>query len=231
MKKRILIIILIIVVTVGFAVSGIHYYSRYLVGFEKAYISSHQIFQRTVINEEDLTEIEIPKGYLNDDVLTDKTQIIGKLVKLSYSIPKGSLFYKGCLEKTGKDIEHTLLMNKQVTYDIYTSEARVNSGSLSRNMYVDLYLTVVENHKPVSDLILSNARIIGMYDINEMPIQDYDHSSKAYIISLAVDENDVNYLNKAFVIGEVKVIVSSDAYKTGIRSSLNYDSEVFEYLK
>lgn len=231
MIKRILITVLIIITLISLDVAGVHYYSKYLVGFEKTYVASHNIFQRTVISEEDLMEIEIPKGYLSGDVLNDKNEIIGKLVKLSYSIPKGSFFYKSSVEDTGKDIDHTLLMNRQVTYDIYTSEAKVNTGSLSRNMYVDLYLTVVDNHKPVSDLILSDARIIGMYDMNEQPIQDFDRNSRAYIISLAVDENDVNYLNKAFVVGEVKVIVSNDTYKTGKRSALNYESEIFEYLR
>ncbi|MDO4199101.1 MAG: SAF domain-containing protein, partial [Erysipelotrichaceae bacterium] len=223
--------IIVSVLIIGLDVAGVHYYSRYLVGFEKVYVASHQLSQRTKISEEDLKEIEVPKGYVSEDVYTDINDILGKYVKLSYSIPKGSLIYRNAVEEDARDIEHSLLMNGQVTYDIYTSEAKVNSGSLSNSMYVDLYLTISSNSKTVSDLLLSDARIIGLFDSNEQAILDYNRDSRVYIISLAVDEKDVPYLNKAFVLGDIKIIVSSDTYKTNKRSSLNTDGLVFEYLQ
>lgn len=231
MAKKLLITILIIGLIVGFDAFAVDYYCRYLIGYEDVYVASHQLFQRTKIADEDIAVIKVPKGYLSGDVLSSKEEIKDKYVKLSYSIPKGSLFYKNTLETRPKDEQYTLLLKDQVSYDIYTTEAKVNTGSLSKNMYVDLYLTIPNNNKPVSDLLLSNARIIGLYDSNEQQIPDFDQTSRVYIISLAVEKKDVNYLNKAFLLGDIKVIVSADTYKTNKTSSLNEESEVFEFLK
>lgn len=231
MAKKIIITLVLIAALIGLDVFAVDYYCRYLIGYETVYVASHQLFQRTLISDEDIEEIKVPKGYLSNDVYQSIEDIKGKYVKLSYSVPKGSLFYKGALEVKPKDEQYTLLLKDQVSYDIYTTEAKVNSGTLSKNMYVDLYLTISNNGKPVSDLLLSDARIIGLYDSNEQQIQDYDQNSRVYIIDLAVDKKDVNYLNKAFVLGEIKVIVSSDTYSTDKTTTLNQESAIFEYLK
>ena len=231
MVKRIILIVAIFLSITLLDFLGIHYYSRYLVGFEKTFVASHQLSQRSRITENDLEEIEIPKGFISSDVLTVKEEILDNYVKLSYSIPKGSFIYKSAIEKDNNDISNTLLFKNQVTYDVLTSEAKINSGSLAKNMYVDLYLTISIGNKPISDLLLSDARIIGLYDINQKPILDFDKESRVYIVSLAVDREDVNYLNMAFALGEIKVVVSDGAYETGKKSRLNTESEIFEYLK
>ena len=231
MVRKIIITTAAILVFVSVNIVAIYFYCRHITGFEKVYVASHQIFQRTFLSEDDIEEIEIPKGYILEGVYTNKEDIIGKYVKLSYSIPKGSMFYKGALETGQKDELYTLLMKDQVSYDLYTTDVKVNSGTLSKNMFVDLYLTISNNGKPVSDLLLKNARIIGLYDNNEQQILDYDQNSKVYIISVAIEKKDVAYLNKASVLGDIRVLVSSDTYSINKRSSLNEQSVIFEYLE
>ena len=229
-KKILLIFISILLMSVLFA-AGVYFTSRYMIGYETAYVASHQLSQRKKIGEEDIEEIEIPKDFLSKDVCTDKNEIMDHYVRLSYSIPKGSFFYKTAIQKDGRDIANTLLLEGQASYDVEVSQVKVNTGNLSRNMYVDLYLTLMANNRPLSDLLLSNARIIGLFDSNSQQIQDYDMQSKPVIITLAVEQSDIVTLNKALAIGELRLIVSSEAYQTGTRSRLNEDSELLPYLE
>lgn len=231
MTKKLLIVIIAILLIIGIDAAGVLLYLNYYVGYTNTYISSHQLAQRTLIKEEDLIEVKVPKDYINSDTITDKNEIIGKYVKLSYSIPKGSFIYKSSIEKTSKDLNNTLLMSNQVSYDIYTNEVKVNSGTLNKNMYVDLYLTIPNSGKPISDLFLSNARIIGLYDTNEKEILNYDTNSKVSIISLAVSEDEVKYINKALILGDIKIIVSNHTYDTNVRSSLNDKSDIFAFFQ
>lgn len=231
MAKKITLIILGFILIIGLDFIGIHYYSKYLIGYTTIYVSSHQLMQRNKISNDDLKEVVVPKDYISEDVYIDKDDILDKYVKLSYSIPKGSFIYKSAIENSGKDINNTLLLDNEVNYDVYTSDIKVNSGILNKNMKVDLYLTIPNNGKPVSDLFLSNVRIIGLYDSNEKEIQNYDNDSRVHILSLAINKDDVSYLNKALMIGEIKIIISSDTYDDTKTSTLNRNSEIFSFLE
>ncbi len=231
MIKKILMITIpaaVVGVCLYFSVSA---YLKYSEDYIKVYTASHQISQRTQISEKDLKELEVPKEFLTDDVYLKKEEILGKYVRLSYSIPKGSLFYKSALESDIKDLAYTLLMNRQAVYDIYVSEVKVNAGSLNTGMYVDLYLTINTNDKPVSDLLLEYCRIIGLYDTNGKQIMNYNIDSRVGIISLAVDRNDVSFINKALAVGEIRIVAGSGTYSTDRFSRLNEESPLLEYLQ
>ena len=79
-------------------------------------------------------------------------------------------------------------------------------------------------------MLINNVRIIGLYDINHHEIKDYDVDSLLQNISLAVKKEALPYLNKAEVIGELSIVVSSDSYKD-VDSVLNKDSIIFTYLE
>lgn len=230
MFKKILIIACSTIVLVVGIFFGIRYYSRYSIGYTSVYVASHNISQRTKISEVDLEKIDVPKDYLKD-VYVNKDDIIGKYVKLSYSIPKGSLIYKGVLEEDIKDLAHTLLKHDEVNYDLFTNDIKINTANLKTNMYLDLYLTINNHDKPISDILLSNARITGLYDANNKVINDYDSDSRVYIISIAIDKNAVNILNKAQVIGSISCVVNNNTYVVDLKTSTNTDSELFTYLQ
>lgn len=230
MIKKILIIIVSTLLLALCLFLGVHLYTRYSIGYTNVYVASHNISQRSKITEDDLIAIEVPKDYIKDDVYIDANDIIGKYVKLSYSIPKGSLIYKSSIESDIKDLANTLLKENEVNYDIYTSDIKINTANLNTNMYIDMYLTINSKDKPISDLLLSNARITGLYDNNNKPILDYNNDSKVSIISLAVNKKDVNILNKALVIGDINCVVNNNAYKLNLSTVLNTGSKLFEYL-
>lgn len=228
-KKIIIITISTLLLAIGIYF-GIRTYSRYAIGYTKVCVASHHINQRNQINDDDLTEIDVPKDYLKDNVYLNKEDILNKYVKLSCSIPKGSLFYKSCLESDIDDLANTLLKQGEVNYDIYTNDVKINTANIAKNMYIDLYLTINNKDNLISDLLLSNARITGLYDYNNKPILDYDNNTKVSIISLAINKDYVNVLNKAQVIGELNCVITNTAYNVNLSSLLNRKSDLFEYI-
>ena len=213
-------------------VSGIFAYvmkERYTDRYVKVCVASHQLAQMTLIREEDLEEISVPKRMVNEDILSEKEDLIGKYVKLSCQIPKSSFFYKGALESEIPDLAGTLLMKDQVSYDIYVNEVRINTGSLQCGMYADVYLTVDDRQKPLSDVLIRNCRIIGIYDGSGKQILPYDRESRIQILSVALEKGDVTVFNTALHMGEITVLPSSDPYQTGTRSKLNLDCAVYPF--
>lgn len=230
MRKKIIITAIGLLLLIGFGVFG---YLLYLdkMKYIDVYIASHNISQRSLITQRDLVKIRLPSFLISDDIYTSDNEIIGKYNKLAYSIPKGSFFYKNVLEIEGKDIANTLLKKGEISYDIYVNEVKINPGSIDKNMCLDFYLTIDDKEKVISDLLLSNARIIGIYNQNGKAIEEYDKNSKIYIISVAVNKEDVVILNKAMVLGDIRVVTSSNTYEVNSKTIQNKQSELYEYLK
>jgi len=228
-KKIIITIITVILLGLGLYFAY-DYYVSYKIGFTNIYVASHNIAQRTKITIDDIEIIKVPKDFINEDVLIDKNEIIDKYVKLSYSIPKGSLIYKNYLEDDIKDLANTLLFDNQVTYDLYVSDAKINTAHLSKGMYIDIYLTIDKKDKVISDLILQDCRITGFYDGNGKEILDYDRSTRIMVVSLAINKEDVSLLNKAMVIGSLNTVVKSNTYICDNTSKQNTESILFDYL-
>ena len=231
MIKKILFISLPLIVLSACLFFSISAYMQYRDHYVSVYVASHNIAQRTCLGEEDLYEMKVPKEYLSDDVYTDKQDILGKYVKLSYALAKGSLFYKGALQSDIKDLAYTLLKQGEVNYDLYTSEIKINSGVLSVGMYLDLYLTMGNLDKAYSDLLIEGCRITGLYDNQGKVIRDFDTDYRTAIVSVAIDKKDVAVLNKAMMLGNISAVAGSNVYDDSRKAKLNEDSFLMEYLQ
>lgn len=229
--KSVLITLLIVVLDLLVVYFGADLLAIYKLGLTNVYVTSLSIKERTCISEDMLKIKKIPKAYVNEDIYLDINDIVGKYVKLNTGIPKGSLIYKDSIDDISsmKDNVHMELKKGETTYDLFTRNVKVNPAHLLKGMNIDLYLTI--NRKEiVSDLLISNAKIIGLYDVNNKEIKDYDRDSTLGTISIAVKKDMVPYLNKALTIGEVSLLVSYELYD-GKDPLMNTSSIIFEYLK
>ena len=231
MIKKILIIVPIVLIMSLSLYLSCRAFLMYRQDYIDVYVASHQISQRTKLSHQDITTIRLPRQVISDDIYNDENDILGKYVKLSYSIAKGSLFYKGYLEDDIKDLAGTLLKDGQVCYDLYVNEIKVNTATLSDNMLIDIYLSINMNNKPISDLLIEDCRILSIFDSNNKQIFSYNNDLKPYIITIAINKDEVVLLNKAMMLGEISVIVSSNAYKENVFSKVNKDCQLLEYLQ
>lgn len=194
------------------------------------YIAKYHLSNRTLISENEIEKIKVPSSYLNDEVILNKEDIIDKYVKMNCSIPKGSFFYKGSLDSLDnmKDKINAYLSDGEVAYDIYLKDIKANPAYLIKGMYIDLYLTINKDII-LSDLLINNLKIINLYDINNNEIKDYDDKSIIQSFCLAVPKEYVSYLNKAQVIGELRIVLGENPYED-VKSILNIQSKIFDYL-
>ena len=230
MKKKIPIICSIVSIMIVLLL-GFMYYRYAMRQKQVLYVAKHQLSQRSQINEDDLERIEVSKQYTFNDIYVDLNDILGKYVKLSYTIPKGSFIYKTSIESDIGDYANTLLSSNEVNYDLFINDIKINTANIKTNMYIDLYLTINSKDKLISDLLIANARVTGLYDNNNKLIPDYDKDSRVSIVSIAIDKECVNILNKAQIIGELDCVINSSSYDTNLKTKLNSNSIIFEYLE
>lgn len=228
-KKLIIAFSIILFVLLSLLLSVI--YVRNKLELVKVPISTYSLSKRTLIDESTYELIEVPKAYLNDEIITNGDYLLNKCVKIDYSIPKGSFFYKSALDDIDniKDNLSYELDEDEVAYDINANDLNANQAYLKEGMYVDVYLTINKD-KVISDLLINNLRIIGLYDINHKSILDYDDSAILQNICLAVPSDSVPYLNKALALGKLNIVVGKDCYED-VNSYLNEESSIFNYLR
>lgn len=229
-KKKYLLIPIIVLLIAAIIYFGSELLAIYRIGLTKVCVANMSLPQRTKIVDEYIDYIYVPKAYINENAYTDKDEVLDKYVKLDSYIPKGSLFYKDNLEATSdmKDILHLELNKNEVTYDLFVKDIKVNPAHLLKGMNVDLYLTV-KGKEVVSDLFISGARIIGLYDVNDKEIKNNKEDYTLGTVSIAVNKDMVPYINKAIAIGEVSLVVGSELYGNN-KMYLNNTSKIFDLL-
>lgn len=232
MKKRKKYFLIPIFVLLIFAILyfGSELLAIYRLGLTKVVVAKMSLPQRTMIKEDLLEYIYVPKEYVKDNAYLSKEEVLDKYVKLNSYIPKGSLIYKDFVEDKSnmKDGLHLDLKKDEVTYDLFIKDIKVNPAHLLTGMNVDLYLTI-NKKEIVSDLLISGARINGLYDVNNKEIKANNDNYSLGTISIAIKKDMVPILNKAITIGEVSLIVGSDLYNNG-SASLNSSSKIFDLL-
>lgn len=229
MKKQTLLKIILIFILDIILIGLLSYLiSWYRLGLTRVYVSAYDIGEREKIDKLYLKTILVPKAYVSDDIYLEEKDIVNKYTKLNVIVPKGSLFYKSFLEDFSdmKDSSHFLLEDNQVTYDLYVKDIDVNPANILKGMRCDLYFTL-NRQEVISDLLIEDAKIIGLYDLNNQQI--VDNHTTLNIISIAVDKDMVTYLNKALAIGEIKLIIGDDLYSDN-EVKINLSETILKYL-
>ncbi len=200
----------------------------------EVYVANRNIYPRTEIKETDLKTIKIPKAYLIDKAVKKKSDIIGKYTEIQGMIPKGSLFYQEMLHDKNDlpDYPSLLLKSSQVSFAIQSDVVRSSGNTLTVGQKVDLYVTI--NRKdgpPIVDCLIKAVRITAIKDRNGLAISDSKSSKIPYVVVIAVEQSQVEYLKVATKIGALDLYGVNTSYQDNEESLLQKDSKVLEYLR
>lgn len=202
---------------------GLSFYIDYKIDYIEVYVANKEINQRECIGYDDLKITTVPSGYVSDCYL-DASEIVGKYVKLNAYIPEGSFFYFDFIEDNPTDVFVLSLDDEEVAYDLLLREIKANPGYLKNGMSCDLYLTIIKEDI-ISDLFISNVKIVGLYDSSYKESKD----NNIAIITISLKREYIAYLNKALKTGEISIVVSSQTYNEN-KSILNKNSDLMNYL-
>lgn len=229
-QRKIIVLTIMSIALILAALGGLAIYCTACLKTKEVPVAKYTLKNRTLISENEIEMIKVPSVYLNDEVCINKDDVLNKYVKLNTSIPKGSFIYNDAIDSYEqiKDNLNTELFEGEVAFDIDISDIKANQAYLCKGINVDIYLTI-DKDKVLSDLLISNVRIIGLYDHNKQEIKDYDKDSLLQTICFAIPKDALPYLNKAVIVGKLSVIVGNNTYDN-LDSLLNLDSEIFSYL-
>lgn len=226
MVKRLYLIIFLILLIFIFIYLAFYFYNDYQI--QEVYVASRRIMQREKINEEDLKIVKIPKKYIPKGTILNKQDIVGRYNVYNNIIFKDAFFNFFELEDLEKsnDRELFLLAQNQVLYSLSASEVRFSSIKL--NQKFDLYVSFNKNGELVSDLLISNIKVVSLYDYNDEKILNNEKDKEISKLVFAIDKKLINILNKVRYIGEISIFNTS--FLNDNESVLNEKSLILNYL-
>lgn len=233
-KKKITISIIVVILMVVLNYVCFKFVLSSNLDLVEVYVANRDIYPREEILASDIEIIEIPSAYLQKNVYDNKQDIIGKYTNIQGFIPKGSLFYNSMLNSKEllPDYPSLLLKENQIAYGIQTDIIKSSGNSFVVGQKVDIYVSLnLKGNITVADCLIKAARITGVKDRNGYVLSDEQSTKIPYVVTLAIDQPLVQYLEKANELGVINIYGISTDYQIDEESILNESSQLMDYLK
>lgn len=181
-------------------------------------VALHPIGSRTLITEEDIQMIRMPKCFTLNNVILDKNEVIGKYVRPYQSIATNSLFYEELVvgEKNMNDA-HLFSLNKgEVAMSIDVNMKTSYANSILVGHRIDLYFLGKarmndDQHQQaiVHGEVVKNARVIAVKDKDGKSIEEHT-ALESSVVVVALSQEDAHLIAIAKVMGSISPMISYD---------------------
>ncbi|MCF6094503.1 Flp pilus assembly protein CpaB [Microaerobacter geothermalis] len=233
--KRKIIAVIVALLVVG----GIYQYNSLTLEEEMnpvtVVIARQDIPPHTEITESMLFQKLVPASTVPPNSIIDPDEIIGKWTVEGYGIAKNSYFYEGkILTKDEMPDAAVLKLEKNEKAFSLLVDLETSSGnSIIPGAYVDLYFatTQTESKKPLVGRMFKRIRVTSVKDSKTQDVfspQEYTESKKkdpskvatstnnpkalAKLYTLAVTEEQLDYLNKAKMLGNIIPVATGTSF-------------------
>jgi len=213
--------VLILVIAMLIALTNFLVYPTFIkkdLGLVDVPVVKETLSQGQMITEDMLTTVTTSSEYLPQGIITDKTKLVGKYVKVGYTIPANGFVYSEQIS-TEKKAMGSIFGSLEENEDAYTIriDNRFNkSDKLKTGQLIDLYFyTTIESSNTVKYVIgkfTDNARIIGL-----------EEEEKYSYVTIAIKEEEVAYYLLAEQVGYFLPILTYEANGQTISTTEVYD--------
>lgn len=195
------------------AIGGSLLYIHNQLELVEVYVAKDELSARTLISENDIYKIKVPKAYLSEDAILEKDQMLGKYVKIDASIPKGSLIYKSTIESLDESIDQPslLLRSNQAVYAIDVSLTSTSGNTLQIGSKVDIYGTLKVGRETKVDLLFKQVRVISVKDKNGNEV-DRKSNQMPKLLLVAFDQIEIPLITKLIAMGEITITPTAEFF-------------------
>lgn len=181
----------------------------------KVPIASTYLSSGHQISEEDITIIEIAQYMIQDNMVLNEEDLIGKYIGSYHAFAKGSFFYEELIvmDQDVKESNNFNLQEGEVAIFVDVDMKTTYANSIKQGHLIDIYFqgyaTFEEDNekKVLYGPLVNGARVIGVRDSKGQLI-DQDEDGIPSVIILALNYEDADLVQRAKFFGEVMPIIS-----------------------
>lgn len=190
-------------------------------------IASQDIPPHTQITEEMIKMVQLPTKGIPPEAIKSKEELIGKWSQVDYGIPKNSYFYKGKVvsEEELLDAERMKLKDGERLYTFTVDIEKSAAGNIIPGVLVDIwYIGRTPDNEQIVGRLFRDVLVIGAKnrkaeDILEKQTQTDEKNKEnrelyPTVIQLAVNDEQIPYLDLARATGAIQLIPKSGAVVT-----------------
>jgi len=229
MKSNRIILGLLSAVICGIGYLGSKIYVDQRLDLVEVPVAASVLQPRTLIEEEDIIMIKVPKAYLQNSIVLDMKDLVGKYTLIRSEIPQGSFIYDSMIESIdqAKDASSLLLLENQVVYALDVDLKMTSGNTLQPFQKVDLYVSILHNRLTVVDRLIRNVRILSLKDKNGKELEKATDLPKLMLI--AINQDQVSILTKAIELGDL-IITPCSSQSIESESILIEDTTLLKVL-
>lgn len=132
-------------------------------------VASRKISAKKQITQDDITYTRVAKIMINENVLTNIKDIIGKYVNINVTIPQGSMFYKDWIVKKdkipGSWLEEIDTSKGNEAYYLSTDVVQTLGNNVIPGSVVDIYMMARDdNNQLMYGRLLENIKVLVVHD-------------------------------------------------------------------
>ena len=198
---------------------------------------------RTEITDDMVTTRKVPGGIVNDRVITNRNDIVGKYVINTAVIPEGSMFYKDTVV-SWEQLPSSLYENIDEGYTVVYLPVSLEStygNSIFPGNYIDLYYRGYanldtgnikdKNSKLIYGKFISNIRVLAVVDSDGNSVfETIDTPRTPAYLMFAVPEDMHILISKAKKMNGEIIPVVKKSKETGYENETKISSRVIENL-
>lgn len=204
---------------------------RFRIDVVDIYVANRVMYQREVIAEADLKIVKIQRELLDEAIVYDKDDLVGKLIAMSHTMYPNQVFYANSVEEfdTVSDQPSLLLKKGQSLFPLKADVVSTAGNSLVEGQYVNVSVAIDRyDAVPLVDVLLENVRIVGVRDRNGQSVAN--SLGIPHVLLLAINDDYVSYLLRAQAIGDIHLIAKNSATGAGDESVLNHQATILDYF-
>lgn len=198
-----------------------------------------EIGPRTLVTQDMVETRKVPGGIVKTsekDVYVSTRDIIGKYVKTSAVIPKGSLFYKSTLTDDWTEAKTSLYESIQSGNTLVSLPVTLEStygNSIYPGNYIDLYFVGVSDNKLLLGKFIESIKVLGVIDSdgnNVFEKTSNDLGSPAYLV-FSVPEDYYLLLQKAsYLSGTIFPVPRNASYSNNPKPTSISSAYIHQYI-
>lgn len=233
MKKKIVLLLTLFVSALALVlISGQigMYIARQSLNLVPVVMSSQALDVRHQITADDLISVEVPSALLNDDILLEKDQVVGRWTDLQGKMPAHSFFYRSLLKESQElpDQPALMLLEGQAVYPLPVSVRDTGGQLMQPGLKADLYVYALDaDRQPLMDCLIRSVRILQLQDRRGQPLEGADEQADQ--ILLAMDKELIPLVSKAEKNGRIELYVGDQL--TDGECFLNAESVILQWLR
>lgn len=181
-------------------------------------VAYHPIGSRTVITEDDIQMLRMPRCITLNNVILKKEDVIGKYVRPYQSIATNSLFYEELIvDEEDMNDAHLFSLDKgEVAMSIDVDMKTSYANSILVGHRIDLYFLgkarindEVNQQAIIHGEIVKNARVIAVKDKDGKSIEG-NSTLESSVVVVALTQEDAHLVAVAKALGSISPMISYD---------------------